>query len=238
MHRNDRNDPQRAQDGDRDRDRDRRYDEDSWSGGWSRDGYGFRGPSFRDAPRDEREQRARQDDGWQAPGPQQRDHYEASGGYFDDQRSGPEQRREPNVAYGRAPAGGQSEYGRGRDGGMPGRGDGRERTAAPQAGADMRTSGRGKGPKNFTRSDERILEDVCHALEDCDVDASHIEVRVTNGEVTLEGHVADRRDKREAEDVCADTRGVKQVHNLLRIGEPSSTSTQAGNGARPSSARS
>lgn len=209
MHRNERNDPRRAQDRDRQRhdrddlggrERERQYDDNAWSGGWSRDGYGFRGPSFRDAPRDERELRARRDDGWHAPGARHPDHYDASGGYFDDQRSRREQRREP----------------------------------------DTRASGRGKGPKNFTRSDERILEDVCHALEDCDVDASQIEVRVTNGEVTLEGHVADRRDKREAEDVCADTRGVKQVHNLLRIGDASSTSTaaQSGNGTRASSSRS
>lgn len=267
MHRNDRNEPRRVQDGGRDRspdgrrgsddresreredqqrwatdrdnfgggdsDHDHRRPDDVSSGGWSRDGYGFRGPSFREAPRDERELRARHDSGWQAPGAEHRDHYEASGGYFDDQRSGPERQPERTVGYGRAPAGGHSEYGRGRDGGMPGRGDGRERSAAPRDDTS-RTSGRGKGPKNFTRSDERILEDVCHALEDCHVDASHIEVRVTNGEVTLEGHVADRRDKREAEDVCADTRGVKQVHNLLRIGEPSATS---GNGAHASSSR-
>lgn len=86
---------------------------------------------------------------------------------------------------------------------------------------------RGKGPKSFTRTDARIHEDVCHQLEDADLDASDIEVRVAEGEVTLEGTVHDRRAKRAAEDIAWDCRGVKQCHNLLRVGvaTPSSGSS-------------
>jgi hypothetical protein len=76
----------------------------------------------------------------------------------------------------------------------------------------------GKGPKNYVRSDERIREDVCEQL--CYhpyVDASDVEVMVTNGEVTLTGTVDDRDAKRLAEDVAVDVRGVVDVHNQLRL---------------------
>ena len=76
---------------------------------------------------------------------------------------------------------------------------------------------RGRGPKNYSRSDERIREDVNDRLtEDVWVDASEIEVSVEGGEVTLTGTVEDRRSKRRAED-CADAvSGVKHVQNNLR----------------------
>ena len=43
------------------------------------------------------------------------------------------------------------------------------------------------------------------------------EVRVSNGEVTLEGTVEDRRTKRMAEDIIEICPGVKQVHNRIRV---------------------
>jgi len=76
---------------------------------------------------------------------------------------------------------------------------------------------RGKGPKNYTRSDERIREEVCELLQDADLDATEIEVKVEGGEVTLEGTVEDRWAKREAEDVVSQARGVKDCHNQLRV---------------------
>ena len=49
---------------------------------------------------------------------------------------------------------------------------------------------RGRGPKNYKRSDERIREDVCDRLSDDGmVDASEIEVKVSGAEVTLDGTV-------------------------------------------------
>jgi hypothetical protein len=76
----------------------------------------------------------------------------------------------------------------------------------------------GRGPKGYTRSDERIQEDVSDRLEQHgEIDASEIEVRVSNGEVTLEGTVEDRRTKRLAEDVIETCPGVKQVHNRIRV---------------------
>lgn len=86
-------------------------------------------------------------------------------------------------------------------------------------GGGVPVSHRGKGPKGFTRSDERIQELVSEALSDSyDVDASDIEVTVTDGEVTLAGTVSDRRMKRLAEDVVEDIAGVHDIHNQLRIG--------------------
>ncbi|MBE1529493.1 hypothetical protein GGC65_003949 [Sphingopyxis sp. OAS728] len=76
---------------------------------------------------------------------------------------------------------------------------------------------RGRGPKNYTRADERIREDVNDRLtEDIWVDASEIEVSVLNGEVTLAGTVEDRRSKRRAEDCAEDVVGVRHVQNNLR----------------------
>jgi osmotically-inducible protein OsmY len=78
----------------------------------------------------------------------------------------------------------------------------------------------GRGPRGYTRSDERIREDVCDRLcEHGYVDASDIEVRVTAGEVTLQGRVGGRQEKRIAEDVAEQVTGVRQVHNELRVNE-------------------
>jgi hypothetical protein len=81
-----------------------------------------------------------------------------------------------------------------------------------------RQSFRGRGPKGYQRSDERIREDVCERLErDHAVDATDIEVAVENGVVTLTGFVDDRRTKRYTEDLVEDVGGVRDVQNQLRI---------------------
>jgi osmotically-inducible protein OsmY len=76
----------------------------------------------------------------------------------------------------------------------------------------------GRGPKGYVRSDERIREDVCEYLSaDDDVDASDIDVRVQDGEVTLEGTVETRSMKHHAENLADEVAGVKDVHNRLRV---------------------
>ena len=81
-----------------------------------------------------------------------------------------------------------------------------------------RVSHRGRGPKNYQRSDDRIREEVCERLTmDHDVDASEIEVDVKDGVVTLSGTINDRHAKRRAEDVCESVRGVKDVQNNVRV---------------------
>lgn len=86
----------------------------------------------------------------------------------------------------------------------------------------------GKGPSNYTRSDQRILEDVSDRItDDWRVDGRNIQVSVESGEVTLDGTVTSREHKRRAED-CADAiSGVKHVQNNLRV-ESSSNSTGTG----------
>lgn len=85
---------------------------------------------------------------------------------------------------------------------------------------DRQQSGmhRGKGPKGYSRSDERIKEDVNDRLaDDVFVDASEIEVTVDHGEVTLTGTVSQRNEKRRAEDLAEEVSGVKNVENRIRV---------------------
>jgi len=87
--------------------------------------------------------------------------------------------------------------------------------------SSMRGPHAGKGPQGFQRSDERIKEMVHEALTDHEhIDATHIIVDVTDGEVTLTGRVEDRQTKRLADDIVDRVTGVKDVHNQLRIGNP------------------
>jgi hypothetical protein len=77
---------------------------------------------------------------------------------------------------------------------------------------------RGKGPKGYGRSDERIKEDINDRLSDHSyIDASEIEVMVKSGEVTLTGTVEDRISKRRAEDLAEEVSGVRNVENRLRV---------------------
>jgi Flp pilus assembly secretin CpaC len=78
---------------------------------------------------------------------------------------------------------------------------------------------RGKGPKDYKRSEDRIKEDVCDRLSDDDmVDASHIQIQVQGQEVVLTGSVSSREEKRRAEDVVESISGVRNVENRLRVG--------------------
>ncbi len=77
---------------------------------------------------------------------------------------------------------------------------------------------RGKGPRGYSRSDERIRELICERMLDDDLlDASDIDVRVENGEVILTGTVPDRRAKRYAEELAEQCGGVVDVMNSLRV---------------------
>ena len=77
---------------------------------------------------------------------------------------------------------------------------------------------RGKGPRSYRRSDERILEDVNNRLyDDPYLNAADIETAVVDGDVTLSGTVDARHAKRRAEDVAESVRGVKNVENRLRV---------------------
>jgi osmotically-inducible protein OsmY len=77
---------------------------------------------------------------------------------------------------------------------------------------------RGRGPKNYTRSDERIREDVCERLADDNaIDARDIDVDVRGGIVTLTGSVDARHLKLRAEYVADHCAGVEDVQNQLSV---------------------
>lgn len=101
---------------------------------------------------------------------------------------------------------------------------------------DQQREHRGRGPKGYRRSDERIKEDVNDRLsDDYYLDASDVEVVVVNTEVTLTGTVQSREEKRRAEDLADSVSGVTNVENRLRVkqssyGTYSNTSTGASMG--------
>jgi len=77
---------------------------------------------------------------------------------------------------------------------------------------------RGRGPKGYRRSDERIREDVSDRLtDDAWLDAQGIEVLVSDAEVTLSGTVRSREDKKRAEALAETVSGVDNVQNNLRV---------------------
>jgi osmotically-inducible protein OsmY len=77
---------------------------------------------------------------------------------------------------------------------------------------------RGKGPKGYQRSDQRIREDVSDRFyEDDYLDASDLQIRVENGEVILDGTVDSKQAKRRAEDIAEAISGVRNVQNHIRV---------------------
>lgn len=77
---------------------------------------------------------------------------------------------------------------------------------------------RGRGPRDYVRSDERISDDIIDRLTDHeDIDASEILIMVENGVVTLTGNVPERHMKHRAEDIAAAARGVREVRNDIRV---------------------
>jgi osmotically-inducible protein OsmY len=95
--------------------------------------------------------------------------------------------------------------------------------------ADMRThSHQGRGPKAYKRSDARIHEDVNDRLTDDPwIDATHIDVKVSDTEVTLSGTVGNRDDRRHAERIAEHVSGVTHVQNNLRVDTAQGTGSDA-----------
>jgi hypothetical protein len=105
--------------------------------------------------------------------------------------------------------GGSAQYGGGSQYGTYGAQSGQFGTGQGQH--------RGKGPKGYQRSDERLKEMICERLrEDPDIDASEVTVNCQGGKITLDGTVDSRRTKNAIEDV-AEQFGVEHVQNNLRV---------------------
>ncbi len=150
-----------------------------------------------------------------------------SGVYSEGRNLYRDQERDYNSGYGpdyRSNAGGHQGGFENRQGGQGSYADQQRNVMGQHA---------GKGPKGYRRSDDRIREEVCDALtQHGHIDASEIEVRVKDGEVTLTGTVDRRDEKRMAEDAVDRVPGVREVHNQLRA-QPGNTQGSAqppGNG--------
>ncbi|WP_296597867.1 BON domain-containing protein [Phenylobacterium sp.] len=77
---------------------------------------------------------------------------------------------------------------------------------------------RGRGPKGYQRSDDRISDEAHQRLTDDPwLDATEVNVSVSGGEVTLSGTVDSREAKHRAERIVEDVSGVKHVQNNLRV---------------------
>lgn len=77
---------------------------------------------------------------------------------------------------------------------------------------------RGKGPRGYRRSPERVFEDVCDRLSQSEwVDASDIEVHVEGETVVLDGSVHSSHERVLASDVIRDISGVGRIANHLLV---------------------
>lgn len=83
---------------------------------------------------------------------------------------------------------------------------------------DRAMTRRGRGPKNATRSDSLVAEELSERFMDDELlDASEILVRVEDGKVLLTGEVPERWMKHRAEDIADSIRGVKDIDNQIRV---------------------
>ncbi len=82
-------------------------------------------------------------------------------------------------------------------------------------------SGRGPQehwPKSYTRSDERIREDLYERIVHHNyIDASDVAIAVSDGRVTLEGSVPERHMKHDIENIADECPGVKDIDNRIRV---------------------
>ena len=131
-------------------------------------------------------------------------------------------------SYG-SPGGWREPYGEGQQYGQPyGQPSGQSSGQFGSRGSSFQANHRGKGPKNFQRSDERVKELLCERLhDDPEIDASEVTVNVQGGRITLEGTVESRRTKMMIEDV-AEQIGVQDVQNNLRVQKQGERGMEAG----------
>ncbi len=154
------------------------------------------------------------DEGWRGPGGPGGGDERGPRGWGGPRREEPRQGGEPRYA--------ERERGYEWSPGYADRMGGRQLGGYGHMGAEGGAPGRGRAPRTYTRSDERIREDIYERLSDQDwIDAYHVEVSVKGGEVTLEGTVETRRDKRGVEELAENVRGVIEVHNHLRLAKAS-----------------
>jgi hypothetical protein len=85
---------------------------------------------------------------------------------------------------------------------------------------------RGKGPKGYQRTDDRLKELICERLrDDPEIDPSEVTINVSGSRVTLDGSVDSRRTKHAIEDIVEQF-DVSDVQNNLRVTRQSAQSGQ------------
>ncbi len=197
---------------------DRNYGEQGYGERGSRDwGYrdeDYRGRDYREGNRDYRDRTYRSERNLDRPYGRRDDEY----GY-QPSRSGDD----ASFRQDRSATGGGANWQR-TNSGIGGFGDGESAYGISDRNR-QRESHAGRGPKGYQRSDERITEDINQRLTDHDdIDASEIEVKVKDGEVTLTGKVCDRQCRRHVEDVIERVSGVQDISNQLKTKKASEQS--------------
>src|SRR5262249_53650608 len=77
---------------------------------------------------------------------------------------------------------------------------------------------RGRGPRGYVRTAERIRDDLCDRLtENPFIDASEIEVSVNGSDVVLEGVVDSETAYKQTQAIAEEVIGVTHVYNRLVI---------------------
>jgi osmotically-inducible protein OsmY len=139
-------------------------------------------------------------------------YFQGGQGASDDDRSGTSTFDQNQVRYGQGQGAGAA-YGQAA---------GTQQQGGQRQTPGTRTGFAGRGPKGYRRSDERIREEISDRLTEHDeLDASDIEVKVQDGEVTLTGTVDDKQAKRLASDVAEEAGGVHDVMNQLKVSDKS-----------------
>lgn len=169
--------------------------------------------------------------------PSQRNQYADQGGYSPQQNLSQSDMGYFNADYGRGSGSYGGGYGQQNAGlqGWPGRG-----TQGDELGQrSSQQNFRGRSPKGYERSDERIKEDLCERLtNDPRIDASEISITVKSGVVTLEGSIRDRTQKYCAEDLADNISGVKDVQNRLNVTRNTQGAQGTGGGSSTDTGRS
>jgi hypothetical protein len=95
----------------------------------------------------------------------------------------------------------------------------------------------GKGPKGYKRSDERIREECSEMIARQGwIDATDVDIKVQNGEVTLSGTVKEREHKRQLERMIEEISGVEDVRNEIRVKREAQGVTTAASGTTTTTA--
>jgi hypothetical protein len=181
----------------------RGYEGSSNRGTYGNEDRGFQERGYQD--------RGFQNRGWQEHGFQDRGY---QGGGFQDRgyQGGTNQGYQGGMSHGY-----QGGTNQGYLSGQPG-GHGWDHNLGSMGNLGSGGSFKGRGPKGYKRSDQRIEEDINDRLmHQYQIDATEVEVKVQNGEVTLTGTVQNRNDKHLIENLVDSIGGVQEIHNQLRV---------------------